>query len=277
MDTVWTLINRILPSREEKLYFLLIVAITFAFTVVNAVTALVDAERAGMMIDAREPWLYEGSSAVVLLLLYPFIFMAVRRMPVTAQNWKTHIPLYLGFSLLFSAAHVAGMVAIRKIFFWLYFDGPYIFFGDIWRESAYEYRKDLVSFLMIVSLTHLVIAKVRDRAPDRPKRLPLKCGSQTLFIDPQDICFGKAAGNYVELSLLTGEVHLIRMSLAALQQTLRENGLDMVRIHRSHIVRADLVREVTPKGDGDAELTLTSGTTLPVSLRYRAELAKALG
>ena len=67
------------------------------------------------------------------------------------------------------------------------------------------------------------------------------------------------------------------MSLAALQQTLRENGLDMVRIHRSHIVRADLVREVTPKGDGDAELTLTSGTTLPVSRRYRAELAKALG
>ena len=277
MTAKTNIINRLLPSMEERIYFLLVLVITLAITTVNATTALVDAERSGVSIDSRTPWLYEASSAVILLSLYPLIMLAVRRMPVTAENWKTHLPLYLGFSVLFSAAHVAGMVAIRKVAYWLYFDGPYVFFGDVWRESLYEYRKDLVSFLMITSLAHVVMAKVKDRDNSQGhKRLQLKSGSQTIFVDAGDFLYAKAAGNYVDLTLTDGETHLIRMSLSALHDSLSREGIAAVRIHRSYIVRAEKVREVTPKGDGDAELMLTDGTPLPVSRRYRAQLAEAL-
>ncbi|WP_262689903.1 LytR/AlgR family response regulator transcription factor [Kordiimonas aestuarii] len=276
MTRAKTIINTIMPAREERLYFLLLVIITAAIAVVNAITAVVDAERAGVAIDTRLPWLYETSSAVALLSLYPFLLLAVRHMPVTVDNWKTHLPLYFAFSALFSAAHIAGMVAIRKVFFWLYFEGPYIFFEDVIRESAYEYRKDLVTFGMVVALSHIALAKLKPADSNTPKRLALKSGSQTILLNPEAFRFAKAAGNYVEISVTGGETHLVRLTLAALEKTLSDAGVRAVRIHRSYVIATQHVAEVTPKGDGDAALKLSDGLVLPVSRRYRKQLTGAL-
>jgi hypothetical protein len=276
MNRATAFINWLLPTREERLYFLFLIAITAAIACVNSITVIVDAERSGGSIDTRLPWLYEISSAAALLALYPPLLLAVRRMPLTPLNWKTHLPLYIGFSVLFSAAHVTAMVAIRKLALWLLFDGTYTFFGDVLRESAYEYRKDVITFAMVVALAHIIQARAKPRAADGGKRIQLKSGSQTILLDAGDFAYAKAAGNYVEVILRGGDTHLVRMSLTALEDTVRGAGLGVVRIHRSYLVAAHLVTEVTPKGDGDAELKLTDGTLLPVSRRYRAQLADAL-
>ena len=60
-----------------------------------------------------------------------------------------------------------------------------------------------------------------------------------------------------------------------MRQTLArfEAGLDpeqFVRIHRGTIVRADLVRELTHRSNGDADLRLEDGTVLRLSRSYRA-------
>ncbi|WP_417450031.1 LytR/AlgR family response regulator transcription factor [Kordiimonas sp.] len=276
MTRARTFFSQLTATREERLFIIFLIVVTGAIACVNAFTVIVDAERAGGSVDPRLPWLYEISSAVALVVLYPLLLTAVRRMPMTTRNWKSHLPLYLVFSVLFSAAHVTGMVAIRKVVLWLFLDGTYIFFGDIFRESAYEYRKDLVSFAMVVALAHIIQAKVKAPSGQKPRRLQLKSGSQTILINPDDFSFAKTAGNYIELSLGSGETHLIRMSLAAFQETLTEAGANVTRIHRSYLVKTSLVAEVTPKGDGDAELRLTDGTVLPVSRRYRKQLAAAL-
>ncbi|WP_020400936.1 LytR/AlgR family response regulator transcription factor [Kordiimonas gwangyangensis] len=276
MTKATALINWLLPTREERLYFLFLIAITAAIACVNSVTVIVDAERSGGIIDTRLPWLYEISSAIALLALYPALLLAVRRVPLTTDNWKTHLPLYIGFSVLFSAAHVTAMVAIRKLAIWLLFDGTYTFFGDILRESAYEYRKDVITFAMVVALAHIIQARAKPATAEGGKRIQLKSGSQTILLNANDFAYAKAAGNYVELLLKSGETHLVRMSMSALEATLKDAGVAVVRIHRSYLVAVPLVTEVTPKGDGDAELKLVDGTPLPVSRRYRAKLAEAL-
>ncbi len=270
-----TLLDRLLPSREEKLLFLLITAITVAIASVNAVTANVDAERAGVTADTSLPWLYEYSSAVVLLALYPAVLLLVRRMPVLTSNWQTHVPLYLGCSVIFSALHVTGMVMIRKVAFWLFQPGPYIFFGDVMREASYEYRKDIVTFAMFTAVAHLVLARVKPASDDRPKRLQFKTGAQTVYIEAADFLFAKAAGNYVEIHTSAG-MHLVRQSLAGFERILTDAGVRSARTHRSYIVATDRIASVTPTSDGDAELTLKSGARLPVSRRFRKALDEVL-
>ncbi len=270
-----SLLDRLLPSREEKLLFLLISAITIAIASVNAITANVDAERSGVTTDTSLPWLFEYSSAVALLALYPSVLAVCRRFPVLASNWKTHLPLYLGFSIVFSALHVVGMVAIRKIAFWLYQPGPYIFFGDFIRETAYEYRKDVVTFAMFTVVAHLVLARMKNAPSGKPKRLTLKSGAQSVYIEASEFLFAKAAGNYVEVHTARG-MHLIRQSLAGLEELLTETGISAVRTHRSYITAAEMVSSVAPTSDGDAELTLKNGALLPVSRRFRKKLDEAL-
>lgn len=85
----------------------------------------------------------------------------------------------------------------------------------------------------------------------------------------------EAAGNYVEVH--TSEArHLVRATLARLAQRL--DPALFLRVHRSHLVRADFIAATAPWAHGDMKLTLRDGSELMLSRRYRALLpAEALG
>lgn len=79
----------------------------------------------------------------------------------------------------------------------------------------------------------------------------------------------EAAGNYVELHA-AGARHLVRASLARLAQRLDPS--EFLRVHRSHLVRADCIIAMTPCGHGDMKLSLRDGGVVTLSRRYRALL-----
>ena len=74
-----------------------------------------------------------------------------------------------------------------------------------------------------------------------------------------DIAWVEAAGNYVVLHTAVGELKL-RETLSAMERELEP--WDFVRVHRSHLVNLDAVREVQPWFHGDQRLVLTDGTEL---------------
>lgn len=82
-----------------------------------------------------------------------------------------------------------------------------------------------------------------------------------------------ACGNYVEL-VTQKQLFLLRMPLGSLAQRL--DPLVFLRIHRSHLVRADQVKRVCNRAHGDANVYLHDGTVLLVSRRYRAALPFSL-
>ena len=278
MKLVQNMIECLFPSRNERLLMALVVVTTLIIAAVNVNTIFVDAMRQGIDVDPRAPWVFEYSSAFVLLLLYPGILAFTRRLPLDTENWKWRLPAYLAFSLLFSALHIAGMVAIRKLVFWLYFDGAYIFFGDVLRELSYEYRKDFVTFILFTGLAQIVL-NIPDtkgtESTQKPSRLVLKNGAQSVVIEPDSFRHARAAGNYIEVFTGT-EMHLIRMSLAKFEAMLTEADMKIARIHRSHIVSLAEIAKVSPKNDGDAEVSLRDGTRLPASRRYRKSLEASL-
>ena len=78
-----------------------------------------------------------------------------------------------------------------------------------------------------------------------------------------------AAGNYVEVHT-ANRCHLVRATLSRLAQRL--DPTEFLRVHRSHLVRADFIAAIAPWAHGDLELTLQDGSKLMLSRRYRSML-----
>jgi two-component system LytT family response regulator len=116
----------------------------------------------------------------------------------------------------------------------------------------------------------------RERQPAEPpfRRLAVRNNGHVLFLDPEEIEWIEAAGNYVRLNA-GGESHLLRETMSGVEGKLpRERFL---RIHRSAIVNLENVRELVPSPHGDFVVVLRSGKRLPLSRGCRERLESALG
>jgi two-component system LytT family response regulator len=92
---------------------------------------------------------------------------------------------------------------------------------------------------------------------------------RSLIVPIADVQRLGAAGNYVEVHTATRS-HLVRATLSRLAQRLDPS--EFLRVHRSHLVRADFIASMKPWAHGDLKLTLRDGTELMLSRRYRALL-----
>jgi DNA-binding LytR/AlgR family response regulator len=125
----------------------------------------------------------------------------------------------------------------------------------------------IVATLLI--LERLLRPTSGETAPATPSKIEVRDGSRTVWLDPADILWAEAAGNYVELHTTAGDL-LHRTSLAALERELAPCGF--ARIHRSRLVRRAAVRAVETNASGDFDAVLTDGARLGGSRRYRSGL-----
>jgi two-component system, LytTR family, response regulator len=108
----------------------------------------------------------------------------------------------------------------------------------------------------------------------RLERIVVHERGRSVIVSIDVVCRLSAAGNYVEVH--TGaRRHLVRATLSRLAQRL--DPAEFLRVHRSHLVRADFISEVLPWAHGDLKLTLKDGSELMLSRRYRGALPKDWG
>ena len=107
-----------------------------------------------------------------------------------------------------------------------------------------------------------------------PRRLAVPDGARTRMVAVDDIEVLVAQGNYVEL-VLPDRSLLLRETLTALAERL--DPAVFVRIHRSRVVRIDMVDQVESYGAGQYWLRLKNGACLTSGRSYRARLREALG
>jgi DNA-binding LytR/AlgR family response regulator len=101
------------------------------------------------------------------------------------------------------------------------------------------------------------------------RRLEIRDGARRVWLDPAEILWAEAAGNYVELHL-AGRSWLQRQTLAALEEELADQGF--VRIHRSRLVNRHRVRDITSNDSGDFTVTLDDGRQITGGRRWRDAL-----
>lgn len=234
---------------------------------------------------ASPAWCYavtEGTSVVLLFVLTPALLWLTALLDPQRIGWPKAVLGHLGGFALGTTAHICGMVALRYAIFPL-FGRDYSFGtpGHLGLQLIYEIRKDAVIYLGMVVLIWL-LAMARRRAQvivqqvvmDRPAstgatRLELRDGAKRLFLDPAEILWAEAAGNYVELHL-AGSSHLQRQTLSSLEEQLSASGF--VRIHRSRLVNRHHVRSISGNDSGDFTVTLDDGRRIGGGRRWRQSL-----
>jgi len=125
-------------------------------------------------------------------------------------------------------------------------------------------------------LERRLLELVQDLKPaaHRLERFVIKSGGRVFFVRADEIDWIEAAGNYVKLHV-GEETHLFRETMNALEAQLDADTF--FRIHRSHIVNIERIKELQPWFNGEYVVFLKSGTRLTLSRGYREKLQERIG
>ena len=278
------------PATARRVFLsqMALMAILLAASAVsNVYTAIANSARAGIRLPLWEPIIWESTSVACVALLIPAVGWWLTRFPLGPGAWRRSLPAHIAATVPFSLVHVGAMVALRDLAYgWL---GREYVFGPWWPGWLYEYRKDIITYGLIVlgimafRLYGLVLETHRDEAapegstvaPDTPlpERLVVRKLNREYILNVADIDRIEANGNYVTVHA-RGSTYPRRESLTALEKRLDPGRF--VRIHRAHLVNIDRIREIQPWDHGDYRILLQDGSCVNLSRRYRDRLQHLL-
>ena len=252
----------------------LLIVWALAQVVVLSSTDYMEAERSGHTLPFWEPLCWQLTSIlVVLLLVWPLMKVTEA---LKSYSLPKQVIAHVLLTVLFSVVHVIGMVLLRKLWYWL--AGSHYNFGNWGYEFLYEYRKDLMTYIMLVVVTQsygFIIRRLKGEAAQLhnsetddsplPNKLLIKKLGKEFLIEIDTIEWIEAAGNYANLHIGSSTFPM-RTTMAKLEQQLPEY---FCRIHRSRMVNLTFVSHSQALDTGDYRVTLNDGTELGMSRRYR--------
>ena len=253
----------------------------------NSLTTLIDLHRLGAGSAAWEPVVWEGSSALVwLLVLVPGVAWFTGRFPFYWHQLWRRLALYAVASVVLCLVHVLAMVGLRELAYGAM--GSDYDFGPWPRGLAYEYLKDARDFAAMVVLMEgyrFLMRRWQGEASlpgslaeeegatagpaPRPERFLVRKLGREFLVAIDEIEWLQASGNYVNLHV-RGRDYPLRSTLARVEEQLDPGRF--ARIHRSHVVALAQVASIEPLDSGDARVHLKDGGVLPCSRRYRQAL-----
>lgn len=214
-----------------------------------------------------EPFVWEYSSAVLLIALIPGVAWLLRVAPLRRGRWLRFGVVHVAGLAAFTLIHVSGFMAIRKIVYALV--GAHYGAAD-W---LYEGRKDAVAYFGFLAILATADwgARIAAHSPAPSGAGPeplyhLREGARTVRVPLDEIVAVTSARNYVEFHLAGGRKPLVRETLSKVETDLAAAGF--LRTHRSWLVNPAHVRAITPATAGDFRLELASGLTVPLSRRF---------
>lgn len=270
----------------------------------NTAVHLMEAVREGRPMALWQPASWELSSAAIALALLPALSALCERWPLHADTWRRRLPGYVLASLGWSALHVLGMVALRKLVYAGM--GQQYQFGPWLHWFGYEYLKDIRTFALIVLLMHAYRwfwrrlqgearlldepdqgmpdhdgadgigpdGKAKSGPIERPERFLVRKLGREFLVAANDIEWIQASGNYVNLRV-RGHDYPLRSTIAGIEARLDPSRF--AKIHRSYIVNLDQIVSIETLDTGDARIHLKDGGTLPCSRRHRDSLRGRTG
>ena len=262
----------------------LLIAWGFLNTLLLATTSLMEIRRHDSSIAAWEPFCWEASSTLIILLsVWPILRIHAwlqARLGLIGLS-IVHVLLTLPFSLI----HVSGMVGLRELVYWM--AGSDYNFGDLGYELLYEYRKDAMTYLIILLVGtsyQFIVRRLQGEASymdesetsstPLPDRLLVKKLGKEFLVAVSDIRWVEASGNYANLHV-KNSVYPMRITLSRLESLLPRDMF--IRIHRSLIVNLGSINHIQPTEAGDYCVFLHTGEELTLSRRYRDAFKAAMG
>lgn len=273
----------------------------------NAITHWVDLGTAPFY----QPLIWELTSNLTIGLLIPLLVAFERRFPVRWETLRRNLPWHLAGTVAFCAAHVVGMMLLRKLA-WAWMGGTYNV-GSWVAQFGYEYLKDVRSYVLILGAVisyRLILLRMQGEArvldapeaavgmaqgvtaPDRPSGTPqadtpgeLATTATAPPARPERFLVRKLRKEFLisaaDIEWVQAQGNYIGLHVNGHDYLLRSTLSDFlgqldparfVQVHRSYAVNLDRVAEIEPQDSGDARLRMKSGGQVPCSRRYRDAL-----
>lgn len=251
-----------------------LIAFAAAATMVAAVNALnvITMSHEQPQLGLAGPLAWEVSSWISLMLLFWIPWIGYRLAPPFVRpRWR--LVLHIPAILLFSLAHVAGFIALRRLAYWL--NGDRYDFGAFVPHFLYELRKDSLGYMLFIAgfalIEHLLRQQQLIDTPGQTLTFDIRDGARLTRVSLSDILAIASAGNYVEFVMEDGRRLMMRSPLSALETELASRGF--LRTHRSWLVNTARMTALKPEGSGDYTVELES-LNVPLSRRYPQALER---
>jgi len=141
-----------------------------------------------------------------------------------------------------------------------------------------NYLEDLCDKIYFLNLGRLTEVTTGDDSPRvaLPFKIPVRLDDKVRLVNPVDILYVEADGNYTRLHTLEVDMPT-RFTLTELEERLSRSGF--FRAHRAYLVNLQHVKEVIPYTRNSYSLRLTDpqGTEIPLSRSAASELRNLLG
>jgi hypothetical protein len=279
------------PRRAQWLVFAVIVVLNAA-TQSASVTS--DMQRNGLVFRPLEPWVWESTSAVSLLLWFIPLLAFYDALRARANSLVVRVALLAPASVVFCAAHVTTMALLRWLFYtavgWQYHFGPLL------QTFVYEFRKDVMTFALILAVASAWRALVqrqreafREQEPDvaavdaldavsaqpaatlQAPTFLVRTTQGDLLVRTEEIDWIEAQGNYVALHVQDA-TRLLRQTLTDMEARLKDYGF--IRTHRRALVNRERMQAIIPPELGELGVRLSSGQIAPLSESRRSEVLR---
>ncbi len=187
---------------------------------------------------------------------------------VLAELRKEHLPL-----VVFVTAFDQHAIRAFEVHALDYLLKPFEY--DRLRQSVRRARTELAPGSATAGPARLLALLEAMRAGSRTwDRLAIRDGGRVVFLQPDEIDWIEAEGNYVRLHV-GKESHLLRETMSSTEARLAARKF--LRVSRSTIVNLERVKEWQPLFHGDSVVILRDGTRLTVSRVYRDTLDRLVG
>jgi LytTr DNA-binding domain len=263
---------------------LILVSCAFVTGLVNIAANTSESRHLHLTYLPWEPYVWEYSSAIVVLIAIPAIILFDRRRPITWATWRINIVRHFLATIVFSAFKVGGTIVLRKIAYAA--EGGHYDPSLVPSGIGYDYLPDARLYLVFLAGMYayrFILSQLHGEArtfarPDvglpvesleRPQRFMVRKLGKEFLIAAAEIEWLEAQGNYINLQV-RGRAYPLRSTMTAVQALLDPEKF--VRVHRSHIVNLDYLLEIEPLDTGDARLKLRDGTLVSCSRTYRDAL-----
>ena len=250
---------------------------------VLSTTSIMDMQRqdASSSFAYWEPFVWEFSSAAVSIMLVPGVLWLLGSKYSLWRGMASFVFIYLLASIVFSLLHILGMVVLRKFAYWM--QGSVYDFGDPIFGFVYEYRKDLISFILIIGVLQayrFIMSRLKgeaslvkngegETANASFDRVLVKKLGKEFIVKIDEVEWLEASGNYVNL-YVDGRIYPSRNTLTKFVQNISDKGF--CQVHRSYAVNLDAVESIAPRPSGSSEVVMKGGKVLSLSRRYHDEL-----
>jgi hypothetical protein len=190
-------------------------------------SVLADIQRRELVFASWEPFVWEISSQIAMLMLIPLLLYLDNKRPLSVNRIKSGMVYNLTISVIFSLLHVSLMVALREMSYCV--NGSNYQFGDWSEELLYEYRKDIMTYSTIIITFYVfrfIVSRLSSEAmeittgedslpPAYVERFIVKKLGKEFIVRSSDIEWIEAARNYMNIHI-GGRCYPIRSTMNAL-------------------------------------------------------------